>query len=72
MVLGDAVVPLKFTHALQVVPDSFESAIAALALTLASVTAPAAISAVVMQSSGSPPALMPVMVPEPAIEIGMI
>jgi hypothetical protein len=31
----------------------------------------AAISAVVMQSSGNPPAEMPVIVPEPAIEIGM-
>ena len=38
---------------------------------LAKVTALAAISAVVMQSSGKPPALMPVIVPEPAIVIGM-
>jgi hypothetical protein len=41
-------------------------------LSFAGVTALAAISAVVMQSSGNPPAEMPVMVPEPAIEIGMI
>ena len=41
-------------------------------LSFAGVTAPAAISAVVTESSGNPPAEMPVMVPEPAIEIGMI
>jgi hypothetical protein len=57
-------VPLKFTQALHSPDCSAEPSFAV-------VTALAAISAVVMQSSGNPPAEMPVMVPEPAIEIGM-
>ena len=57
-------VPLKFTHA-------FARHEASLVPSLAVVTAAAAISAVVMQSSGRPPALMPVTVPLPLIVIGM-
>jgi hypothetical protein len=39
--------------------------------TLAVVTAPAAMSAAMIESSGNPPALMPVIVPEPEMVIGM-
>jgi hypothetical protein len=41
-------------------------------LSFAGVTALAAMSAVVMQSSGNPPAEMPVTVPDPLIVNGMI
>lgn len=57
-------VPLKFTHA-------FARPEASLDPSLAVVTAAAAISAVVMQSSGRPPALRPVKDPDPLIVIGM-
>ena len=57
-------VPLKFTQA-------FARPEASLDPSLTVVTAAAAISAVVMQSSGRPPALMPVTVPLPLIVIGM-
>ena len=56
--------PLKLHQALH-------NPLASLVPSLAVVTALAAISAVVMQSSGNPPAEMPVIVPEPLIEIGM-
>jgi hypothetical protein len=36
------------------------------------VTAPAAMSSVVITPSGNPPAVMPVTVPDPLIEIGMV
>jgi len=62
--IATVLVPLKFTHA-------FARPDASLVPSLAVVTALAAMSAVVMQSSGRPPALMPVIVPEPLIPIGM-
>jgi hypothetical protein len=44
---------------------------AVLGAIFADVTANAAISSVVIHASGNPPAEMPVIVPDPAIEIGM-